>query len=268
LLYILQKSLIVNGTSGKFIDEEAIMSREKVSKRQERRAKLQREQQRQRLIVVGLIILGALLVVITLVAPQFRSIGQITVVTPGALPNANGLTLGDPNAKASIDSFEDFQCPACQYFTQNVEPLIIDNLVSTGKARYTFHNYPFIDGSGASNGGESDQAANAAMCANEQGKFWAMHSTIYANWNGENQGNLSDRRLQAMAQQLGLDMTKFNDCFSANKYQAEIQADFDRGQQMGVSGTPTVFVNGKQVGQPGKIATYDDIKQAVDAANQ
>jgi protein-disulfide isomerase len=104
------------------------------------------------------------------------------------------------------------------------------------------------------------------MCANEQGKFWEMHATLYANWNGENQGNLSDRRLQAMAQSIGLDMNAFNACFSANKYKADIQADLDKGKQMGVNGTPTVFVNGNVIGQQGKIATYDDIKQAVDTA--
>ena len=145
------------------------------------------------------------------------------------------------------------------------QPMVIENLVRTGKARYIFHNYPFIDGSGASNGGESDQAANASMCANEQDKFWVMHSIIYANWNGENQGNLSNRRLQAMAESAGLDMSAFNSCFTANKYKSDIQADFDKGQEMGVNGTPTVFVNGTQVGQAGKIATYDDIAQAVNA---
>jgi protein-disulfide isomerase len=103
------------------------------------------------------------------------------------------------------------------------------------------------------------------MCANEQGKFWEMHATLYANWTGENQGNLSDRRLQAMAQSIGLDINAFNACFNANKYKADIQADFDKGQKMGVTGTPTVFVNGTQVGQPGQIASYDEIAQAVNA---
>lgn len=242
------------------------MSPEKVSKRQERRAKMQRQQQRQRLIVIALIVLGAALVVFAVVWPQIRPTGEIVPVTPAALPNADGLSLGESGAPATIDVFEDFQCPACQFFTQSIEPLVIENLVSTGKARYVFHNYSFLDGDGAVNGGESDQAANASMCASEQGKFWEMHGTLYANWNGENQGAFSDRRLRAMAESLGLDMNAFNDCFNANKYEDEIQADFDLGQEMGVSGTPTVFVNGVRVGQPGKIASYQEIQQAVDAA--
>ena len=241
------------------------MSREKVSKRQERRVRIQRQQQRQRLITIGLIVLGAAIVVFAVVWPQIRSVGEIITVTPAALPNADGLSLGDANAPAIIDVFEDFQCPACKSFTEGIEPLVIQNLVATGKARYVFHNYPFIDGNGAGSSGESDQAANASMCANEQGKFWEMHGTLYANWNGENQGAFSNRRLQAIAESLGLDMDAFNSCFSANKYKSEIQADFDLGQQMGVSGTPTIFVNSQRVGAQGKVASYQEIADAVNA---
>ena len=238
---------------------------QKVSKRQERREKMQRQQQRQRLITIGLIMLGAALVVFAVIWPQLRPVGEIVTVTPAALPDADGLSLGDPNAPVTIDVFEDFQCPACQRFTENTEPLIIQNLVASGQARYVFHNYPFLDGNGAGSTGESDQAANAAMCANEQDKFWEMHSILYANWNGENQGAFSSRRLQAMAESLGLDLDAFNSCFNSNKYEAEIQADFDLGGQMGVSGTPTVFVNGQRVGEPRQVPSYQEIADAVNA---
>lgn len=241
------------------------MSREKVSKRQERREKMQRQQQRQRLITIGLIVLGAALVVLAVIWPQLRPVGEIVTVTPAALPDADGLSLGDPNAPATIDVFEDFQCPACQRFTQNTEPLIIQNLVATGRARYVFHNYPFLDDGSVNK--ESDQAANAAMCANEQEKFWEMHSILYANMGAENMGGFSDRRLQAMGESLGLDMDAFNSCLDANKYEAEIQADIDLAQQWGVSGTPTVFVNGQRVGPAGQVPSYEEIENAVNAIN-
>ncbi|HSB03152.1 MAG TPA: thioredoxin domain-containing protein [Anaerolineales bacterium] len=241
------------------------MSQEKTSKRQERRAKMQRQRQQQRWIIIGFIVLVVAFLAV-IVYSQRKPPGDIFKVTPAALPNPNGLSLGDANAPVTIDVFEDFQCPACKSFTENIEPLVIENLVTPGKARYTFHQYSFIDGEGASNGGESDQAANASMCANEQGKFWEMHASLYANWNGENQGAFRDSRLQAMAESIGLDMNAFNTCFKDNKYKKEIQADYDLGKQMGVNGTPTVFVNGVQAGQPGKIATYDEIAQAVEQA--
>ena len=239
---------------------------EKKSKRQERREKMRSQAQRSRLMMIGLIVVGAGLLVFAVVFSQQRAIENIVTLTPASLPSPDGQTLGEPNAKVSIEVFEDFQCPACQGFSESIEPLIIQYLVETGKAKYTFRNYPFIDGAGAGNGGESDQAANASMCANEQGKFWDMHAILYAN-SEENQGAFTSRRLQAMAQSIGLDMSAFKSCFKADKYKNGIQADFDLGKQMGVSGTPTAFVNGKQVGQPGKIPTYDDIAQGVEQAS-
>lgn len=241
------------------------MSVEKKSKRQERRDKVHQQERRSRLMTIGLITVGALLLVVAFIWPQFTTIDDLIVPEMTELPNRDGLSLGDPNAPAVIEVFEDFQCPACQFFSDSIEPLIIEYLVKTGKARLVYHNYPFIDGDGAFNGGESDQSANASMCANEQGKFWEMKAVLYANWNGENIGNLSNRRLVAMAEAIKLDMDTFNTCFDENKYQAEIQADFDYGQELGVSGTPSAFVNGAKVGQPGKIPTYQEIAVAVDA---
>jgi protein-disulfide isomerase len=242
------------------------MSPEKKSKRQERRDKMRNQAQRSRLTMIGLIVVGALLLVLAIVSTQKQSVQNIIAITPQSIPTANGQTIGDPNARVTIDVFEDFQCPACKSFSESIEPVIIQNLVETGKAKYTFHNYPFIDGSTVGSSGESDQAANAAMCANEQNKFWDMKAIMYENWNGENQGGLSDSRLKAMAESIGLDTSAFNKCFGANTYLKEIQADFDLGQKMGVQGTPSVFVNGTRAGQVGYIASYQEIADLVNAA--
>ena len=239
---------------------------DKKSKRQERREKMKQQETKGRLVTITLMVLGAALLVFAFVYPQFKSVGEI--VTPTAVVTSDkidGLSVGDPDAPVVIDVFEDFQCPACQLFTESYEPLIIQYLVETGKARFVFHNYSFIDGLGPDNGGESDQAANASMCANEQGKFWEMQAAIFADWNGENKGNLNDRRLTAIAESTGLEMGAFNSCFGANKYKAEIQADYELAQELGVGGTPSVFVNGQAVGEPGRIPTFQDIAVAVDA---
>ena len=242
------------------------MSPEKKSKRQERREKMRNEAQRNRLVMIGLIVAGATLLILAVAFTQKKAVESVIAITPVDLPNANGQTIGDPSAKVTIDVFEDFQCPACKQFSEQIEPLVIQNLVNTGKAKYVFHNYPFIDGDTTASGGESDQAANAVMCANEQGKFWDMKSIMFTNWNGENQGGLRNTRLEAMADSIGLNMTDFNNCFDANTYKNDIQADFDLGQQMGVQGTPSVFVNGARAGQPGYIASYQEIADAVEAA--
>jgi len=240
------------------------MSDEKKSKRQERREKIKKQETRRRLVTLGFMTLGAALLVLVFIYPQLKGVGELVTPAPSLEAPRDGLSIGNPDAPALIEAFEDLQCPACKSFTENTEPLIIQYLVLEGKARFVYRHYPFLDGPDATSVGESDQAANATMCANEQGKFWEMQAMIFANWNGENQGNLNNRRLEGMAEAVGLEMTAFNSCFGENKYEDEIQADFDLGNEMGVTGTPSVFVNGEKVGQPGRIPSFQEIAVAVD----
>ncbi len=90
---------------------------------------------------------------------------------------------------------------------------------------------------------------------------------LFANWNGENQGAFSDKRLVAFAETLGLDMNDFNECFQGNKYQDEINQDLAKGRQAGVNSTPSILVNGNQVtsATPGFVPSFQEIQQAVEA---
>jgi protein-disulfide isomerase len=237
------------------------------SLRKEMKDKRRKERQKQRqMATLAIIIGGAILVGLIFLSGYLKSsapVGDFTVITPDVHPQVNGTTMGDPNAPVRIDVFEDFQCPACQYYSENIEHQVIDNLITPGKVYYVFHNFPFLDDRAATK--ESDQAANAGMCAADQGRFWDYHQMLYANWKGENEGNLSDKRLTAFADSLGFDMTKFNACFKANQFKDQINADLKSGQDMGAQGTPSLFVNGKIVA-PGQVPTYEEIKAAVDAA--
>jgi protein-disulfide isomerase len=176
---------------------------------------------------------------------------------------ANGLTMGDPNAPVKIDVYEDFQCPACLQYTETTEKQLIDTYIAKGQVYYVFHQYPFIDSNSTTK--ESHQAANASMCANAQGRFWDYHDMLFNNWNGENQGGFTNKRLLAFAQALGLNMNEFRACFDANQYKAQIQQDYQQGEALGVHSTPTVFVNGTEV-TPGYIPSYQDLSKAIDAA--
>ena len=236
---------------------------EKMSKRQARREKMRREEMRARLLTILLVVIGASLLAFVFIYPQIKPVGDITIPDPVSRPAGEGLALGDPSAPARIDVFEDFQCPTCREFTKNIEPLVLSQLVETGKAYYVFRQYPFLDQKTSTK--ESHQAANASMCASEQGKFWEYHDTLFANWNGENQGAFSDRRLTAFAEALELDMTTFQECFDTNRYQKEIEADFTDGLQIGVNGTPSVFVNG-QILNAGYVPSFEEIQAAVLAA--
>jgi protein-disulfide isomerase len=88
---------------------------------------------------------------------------------------------------------------------------------------------------------------------------------VYANWNGENLGTFNDRRLIEFANALELDMNAFEPCFNENRYKDEIEADFNDGGSKGVTGTPSVFVNG-QIINPGFVPSFDEIAVAVEAA--
>jgi protein-disulfide isomerase len=164
-----------------------------------------------------------------------------------------------------MDVWEDFQCSGCLSYTQKVEGQVLKAYVETGKVYYTFHFFPFIDGGK----GESHQAANAAECASAQGRFRDYHDMLFANWLGENAGSYTDPRLVIFARDIGLDMTKFNQCFQANTYAAQIQQDVVAGTALGVPPTPGIFVNGKAVeSSAGKnyLPTFDDISKIIDAA--
>ncbi len=237
------------------------------SKRQAIREQRERKQRQQRvttiLILAGVAILIAAFLIIPSIQRSLAPVGDIVTAVPKDRPMVDGTAMGDPNAPVLIQVFEDFQCPSCRQYSQDVEPAVVETYVATGKVRYEFHQYPFLDDRSATK--ESDQAANASMCAAEQNRFWDYHDILFANWNGENQGSFADKRLVAFAETIGLDMNKFNSCFDSNKYKDQITADLNLGTQMGVTGTPSVFVNG-QIVKPGYIPSFQDIQQAVEAA--
>jgi protein-disulfide isomerase len=234
------------------------------SKRQLLKEQRKRKEQQQRLFMIGGIVVVALLLVGLIAIPAIQNadtpVGEFNRITPVAYPNENGTTLGDPNAKVTIDTFEDFQCHACQSYTQSIEPVVIKNIVETGKAKYVFHQYPFLDDASTDTG--SDNAANASECAAEQNRFWDYKNMLFANRNGVI-GEFSSNRLAAFAESLGLDMNQFNTCYSENRYQDKINADLQLGKEMNVQGTPSVFVNGENV-SPGKVPTFDQISALVD----
>ena len=83
-------------------------------------------------------------------------------------------------------------------------------------------------------------AANASMCANEQGKFWEMHDAIF-----ENNRALNDDDLTSYAQKIGIDMGRYKSCYDANKHKAQIEKDQRTAVALGARGTPAFFINGR-----------------------
>ena len=232
------------------------------TKRQAVREKRQRKQRKQRLYIILGVVGVAVIIAALLIIPSLRPVGDIVTITPHERPMVDGRAMGDPNAPVTIEVYEDFQCPACKTFSEQIEPQVIDAYVATGDVYYIFRHFPFIDDRAPRN--ESDQAANASMCARDENRFWDYHDMLFANWNGENQGAFSDKRLLAFAEALGLNMESFNQCFNANLNKDEIDADLLSGRDSGVTGTPSVFINGRMI-TPGFVPSFAEISEAVEA---
>ena len=168
---------------------------------------------------------------------------------------ATGNVLGDANAPVTMEVYADFQCPICGQFDRTSLKDIENKYVNAGKVKIVFNHFAFI-------GDESTRAAEASECANAQGKFWEYADTLFNNQAGENQGAFSDDKLEAFAQQVGLDMTKYKTCMQDNTYLSKVQTSTQNGSARGVNATPTVFINGHMAQGAISLAQFESIAGA------
>lgn len=145
----------------------------------------------------------------------------------------NSPAMGPANAPVTIVEWSDFQCPFCSRVVptmKQVEERYKD------KVRVVFRQYPLPMHP------QAQKAAEASLCANEQGKFWELHDAMFAD-----QQSLAVDQLKAKAVGLGLDATKFNECLDSNKHAKTVKDDMRDGSLVGVSGTPAMFINGRML---------------------
>lgn len=236
-----------------------------MSKRQARKEQIRRKEQRSRAIAISLISIGAIIVAILFIYPSFKPLGTISDAPARVRPNVEFNTAGDPAAPIKIEEYSDFQCPYCRIFFENTEDALMNSYVADGTVYFVYHSF------GAFIGAESGQAAEAAYCSGDQGKFWEMHDLLFSNQTGENVGAFTDRRLAAFAEKIGLNMSDFNDCFNANKYSDLIDQDMKNGITANVQATPsfvmTYTVNGQeQTTLIEGAQTIDVFKQKIEEA--
>ncbi|MDJ0754567.1 MAG: thioredoxin domain-containing protein [Ardenticatenaceae bacterium] len=147
---------------------------------------------------------------------------------------------GDPNAPVVIEEYSDYQCPFCSRFVSETMSLIKDEAIANGEAVIIFYDYPLpIHPQGI-------PAAEAARCAGENGAvaYWEMHDALFES--GPRWGiSDPDPVFVAMAEELGLDAAEFEKCLSEDRYVPAVEADLAQGQRLGVTGTPTFFLNGE-----------------------
>ena len=137
---------------------------------------------------------------------------------------------GAADAPVTIVIFTDFQCPYCARIAPVLDQVFEKN---RGKVKLVFKNFPLNSHQFAR------RAAAAALAAGKQGKFWEMHDRLFQNYN-----RLNEQVLQEQAQQLGLDMLKFEKDMNDPQITQVINLDLQDGAKAGVRGTPTIYVNG------------------------
>ena len=156
---------------------------------------------------------------------------------------------GGAEAKVTLVEYGDYQCPSCGQaapIVQRVQKHFGDKL------RFVFRNFPLEQHEFA------EAAAETAMFAAAKGKFWEMHDLLY-----KHQDEFSDELFPTLAQKVGLDEGELTEALEARTYGDAVERDLDSGEEAGVAGTPSFFVNGEQV--EGGFG-YEALVAAIEAA--
>jgi protein-disulfide isomerase len=141
---------------------------------------------------------------------------------------------GTERAPVTIVKFEDFQCPYCKTVQLTYQELLKRY---NGKVRLVHKDLP-LDAIHP----QARQAAEAARCAGDQGKFWEYHDILYTN-----SPKAGIDELKSYAKEVGLNSASFDQCFTSGKYKGLVQKDLAEGAQLGLTGTPTFFINGREM---------------------
>jgi len=163
----------------------------------------------------------------------------ITYLRPPPVFRAEISVAGEPfkgseKARVTIVKFEDFHCPFCKQAQPTFNELLSRY---NGQVRLVHKDLPL-----ESLHPQARQAAEAARCAYEQGKFWEYHDKLYAN-----SPKASADDLKSYAKEVGLNVDSFDLCFAGGKYKAVVQQDLNEGARLGLTGTPTIFINGREI---------------------
>jgi protein-disulfide isomerase len=252
--------------------------RQSTSKKQVAREERLKKERQKRLRTILYIIGGALLVVLGIfLINQFVAQGrsevansEIVVVTPKARPLVDNQSMGDPNAPVKIVEYSDFQCPYCKQFADTTEQALIDNFIATGKVFFTYHSMGnFVSQNIGRGGTESRDAAEAAYCARDQGKFWEMKDILFANSLGEDEGYFAMPRLEKMAEAIGLDLAQFKDCMKSNTFLDQVEQELADGLAAGITGTPSFLINGELIVGAQPLSVFQEkINAALQASGQ
>ena len=196
--------------------------------------------------IVGIAIVSAL-------GASFSSyIGQVDQMTQDIQDESEVLSvnlpplLGSQTAHVTIIEMGDYQCEMCKRWYDNTRPAIIENFIDTGKANMFFIDYPIL-------GTDSALAAEATYCADDQGKYWDYHVTLYDYQGHMNSGWANAERLKSFAFNLDLNMDEFEECLDSSKYDQRVKLNWQKASAGGANSTPTFIIVNTETGNEEKI---------------
>jgi len=214
----------------------------------------------QRLTLITAIIV-ALAIVGIIIYSRFQPSTTTATTTPtnGELSYDDQPRLGEADAPITLAVFEDFKCPACKFFEESVLPQIKRDYIDSGQASIYYFNFPFL-------GPDSTTAALAGECAYKQNEaaFWDYKTIIFRAQGAESEEWARPSRLEELASNLGdLDAADLRTCIDEERHADEVSADRQIGVDVGVTGTPGLFINGQKVENANN---YNEVKAAIDEA--
>ncbi|MBW2526511.1 MAG: thioredoxin domain-containing protein [Deltaproteobacteria bacterium] len=159
-------------------------------------------------------------------------------------------TVGPADAPVTIVEFSDFECPSCRRMSLVLEEILA---LFPKKVRLVYKHYPI------SYHPYAEVAARAAVAAQKQGKFWPMHKACFAN-----PDRLTDSDLRGYATAIGLDLEQFDRDFAAEHVRRQVERERKQGDGLGVRGTPTLFINGREVPLGALDDPLRDLKSWID----
>lgn len=164
---------------------------------------------------------------------------------------------GSPNAPVWVIEVSDFQCPYCKQWHDETYPTFRDEFVRTGKVRLAYVNFPLAQHQYAW------PAAESAMCAGAQGKFWEMHDALFNTQSKWEALPAPASFFDSLARAQGVQVTRWRQCVQSGKMKSWIQADHDRAQAAGAGSTPTFMIGDKLLvgAQP-----IEELRRAIDSA--
>ncbi len=204
-----------------------------------------KQRRRNQVIMLAVVAVVAGLVAVGLIVvnnrPEREDNSDIYASLPQSIDESGtGLGIGDPNAPITLVDYSDFSCPHCYDLSPAISQVVADYAAS-GDVYVVFKPVAFV------NPPYSVPAAAASICAAEQGIFWEMHEQIWSIYERNGPQGYNDALLSQRAAQIGIDMGEFEACYNSDETLQTVQSVIDEAVASGVTGTPTVFINGERV---------------------